>query len=265
MHYKYCYRCGEKINADIKGNYCEKCKSEIRKDKKKYSISDETQKVYNSTWDKVRKEALKRANYRCEICEVKGVTPIVEAEEVHHIIKVRDGNNSTHYDLDNLVCVCKKCHKKIEGKNKLELIEYLKILDKANKCNARLVIVYGPPCSGKTTYVKEHMDDGDIVIDMDYIKSSILFKNIHDEIDKNNIKYLFKIREFILKNPKKDSKIWLITTKKEHGLEDYYKEIEVINTLKSKDEIYKMVENDKSRKDKEKWRNIVDNWFLDKN
>lgn len=253
------------MGVEEKGVYCKSCKKDIRKDKRKYSVADENQSVYNSKWNKVKEEALKRAGYKCEVCETKGITPHVPAEEVHHIIKVRDGDNSTHYNLDNLVCVCKKCHRKIEGKNKQELIKYLNVLDSTNKLNAKIVIVYGPPCSGKTTYVRENMCEGDVVIDIDYIKSAILFTDIHDDISRESIEYLFKIREFILKNPKKDSKIWLITTRKEYGLDDYYKGLEIINLTKSKDEIYSMIENDDSRKNKSKWKNIVDNWFSNNN
>lgn len=50
---------------------------------------------------------------------------VKRADAVHHIIKVADGNNSTHFDLNNLVCVCDKHHRKIEGLNKEELIGYL--------------------------------------------------------------------------------------------------------------------------------------------
>jgi hypothetical protein len=35
------------------------------------------------------------------------------------------------------------------------------------KASRMLVVVTGPPCSGKTTYVSEHFQPGDIVIDFD--------------------------------------------------------------------------------------------------
>lgn len=129
MHYKYCYRCGDKMPLSLKGVYCSNCKGNIRKQKEAMTNKEKNQKVYNKVaWRNIRKEALKRSNYMCEVCEAKGVNPPRVADEVHHIIKVDDGNNSTHYDLDNLVCVCKDCHKKIEGMNKQELIKYLESL-----------------------------------------------------------------------------------------------------------------------------------------
>lgn len=262
MHYKYCYRCGEKIQVNSQGVYCDKCKSQIRKDKESMTNKEDNQKVYNkSAWRNAKEEALKRAGYKCEVCMIKGVTPIKQAEQVHHIIKVSDGNNSTHYDLDNLVCVCKGCHKKIEGKNKIELIEYLETLHKAKKLNAKLNIVYGPPCSGKTTYVMKNKDNKDIVIDLDYIKQALTYKNIHDELSKDHIEYLFNIRKYILENPKKDSTTWLITTTKEYKSKENYIEVNEINLIKSKKEIYKMIDEDETRIDKEAWKKLVDNWF----
>jgi len=37
-------------------------------------------------------------------------------------------------------------------------------------------IVWGSPASGKTTYVKKHMEGGDLVVDLDLIKQSISMK-----------------------------------------------------------------------------------------
>ena len=262
MHYKYCYKCGDKMPVDLKGVYCQKCRTHIKKDKQEFTNQDENQKVYNkSIWRKVREEALKRCNYMCEVCNTKGITPEKAADEVHHIIKVDDGSNATHYDLDNLICVCKKCHRTIEGKNKQELIEYLERLDKAKKLNAKLKIVYGPPCSGKTTYVRENKGDKDIVIDLDYIKSALTYKNTHDELLKDHVDYLLNIRKYILDNPKIDSITWLITTRKEYEAKDNFVHVEEINLIKSKNEIYNMIDKDNSRTNKDTWRKLVDNWF----
>lgn len=124
MHYKECFECKKLILKSQKGNYCNACRNKFAKAKERYSVKAETNKVYKKgAWKEVRESALKRAKYRCEVCNSQGI--LKQAEEVHHIVKVADGTNATHYDLDNLVCVCSKCHRKIEGKNKDELIEYL--------------------------------------------------------------------------------------------------------------------------------------------
>lgn len=65
----------------------------------------------------------------------------------------------------------------------------------------------------------------------------------------------------MLENPKKNSITWLITTKKEYKAKDNFVQVEEINLIKSKNEIYKMIDKDNSRSNKEKWKKLVDNWF----
>ena len=43
-------------------------------------------------------------NGLCEICKAQG--RLRAGNEVHHIVKVVNGNNNSHYDLDNLIYVC---------------------------------------------------------------------------------------------------------------------------------------------------------------
>lgn len=40
-------------------------------------------------------------------------------------------------------------------------------------------LIYGSPCSGKTTYAKEHMKNGDIVCDVDRLYSALCFNEEH--------------------------------------------------------------------------------------
>lgn len=125
MKYKACPRCRAKMPLEIKGQ-CEECK----RNKYKYINSlpslkrDRVQRVYNnSQWGKTRAEVIKRANGLCEVCHALG--KVKAGAEVHHIIKVANGNNNTNYNLDNLVYVCLKCHKIIEGMNEQEILNHI--------------------------------------------------------------------------------------------------------------------------------------------
>ena len=40
-------------------------------------------------------------------------------------------------------------------------------------------LVYGSPCSGKSTYIKEHFKTGDIVCDVDRLYSALCFNEEH--------------------------------------------------------------------------------------
>lgn len=66
----------------------------------------------SSAWRTIRKMALDRDNYLCQMCLKDKV--IKDAEIVHHIVYVKDDFNKA-LDLDNLMCVCSSCHNKIHA------------------------------------------------------------------------------------------------------------------------------------------------------
>lgn len=41
-------------------------------------------------------------------------------------------------------------------------------------------LIYGAPCSGKTTYISEHSKRGDLICDVDFIYEAISGENPHD-------------------------------------------------------------------------------------
>lgn len=43
-----------------------------------------------------------------------------------------------------------------------------------------IYLVVGSPCSGKSTYIREHMKDGDIVCDVDLLYEAIGIREAHD-------------------------------------------------------------------------------------
>ena len=60
-------------------------------------------------------------------------------------------------------------------------------------------LIYGSPCSGKTTYVKEHKKDGDIICDVDRLYSAVSLNEEHQtelyaqEVASRLEKHLYKI------------------------------------------------------------------------
>ena len=130
MKYKGCPRCKRKMPLEVKGQ-CE----EYKRNRYKYlktlpSVKrDRVQRVYNNPqWARVRLEAIKRANGLCEVSKAQG--RLRAGNEVHHIVKVANGNNNSHYDLNNLIYVCTKCHRVIEGMNREEVYRCMFILIK---------------------------------------------------------------------------------------------------------------------------------------
>lgn len=92
----------------------------------------------------------------CEHCQ----KPILCDYDViaHHIEELNRGNiNDATISLnpDNIALVHHKCHNQIHNK--------------VGYCKPQVFIVYGSPCSGKSTYVYNIQHEGDLIIDIDRI------------------------------------------------------------------------------------------------
>jgi len=93
------------------------------------------------------------------ICEHCG-RPIVKAYDCigHHKTELTE-ENYTDFNISlnpcNIALVHHRCHNLIHNK-----LSY---------SNRQVFIVYGSPLSGKTSFVKENMNEGDLVVDMDSI------------------------------------------------------------------------------------------------
>lgn len=111
---KLCSRCQCIIPYTEK--LCDKCKELIgtprsisQKLYRQNRKDTQYQAIYVSTrWKRVRKVALTKANGLCEVCIKQG--KIKYSDEVHHIIPIKD-DISKAYSLDNLICLCRSCHR----------------------------------------------------------------------------------------------------------------------------------------------------------
>ena len=123
MDFKLCKGCKEMIPLKSSA-YCSCCQTNYRKQMREINGTKDPQLTYNKgRWKKARQQCMNNANGLCEVCYYYGIRRI--ARHCHHIIKVVDGNDNTHYDSNNLVAVCRKCHDKIEGMSKEEIVEAL--------------------------------------------------------------------------------------------------------------------------------------------
>lgn len=119
--------------------------------------------------------------------EVTG-KPIVKAYDIilHHKIELTE-DNVHDYNIslnpDNIMIVSHKTHNYIHNK--------------LGHSKREVFVVYGPPLAGKTTWVKDIMSEGDLIIDMDNIWQCV--SGCDRYIKPNRLKSIvFRIRDSLL-------------------------------------------------------------------
>lgn len=117
-------------------------------------------RVYDTkAWRDVRQFVLDRDSYRCRVthgCERPATT-------ADHIIPPREGGS--WYDPDNLRATCGPCNSARANRRRGS--------DGWRRSRAEIVLVVGPPLAGKSTYVREHMHSGDLVVDYDNLATAL--------------------------------------------------------------------------------------------
>lgn len=121
----------------------------------------------HKAWPITRAAILERDAHRCQI---NGPKCKSIATEVDHIVPTRDGG--AWFDPDNLRAACKPCN--IGRANRQ------KAADGWRRSPTRITLVVGPPAGGKSTYVDEHRQPGDMVIDFDRMAEALGSGTTHD-------------------------------------------------------------------------------------
>ena len=102
--YKGCYSLTRNKNG-----YCDEHQEYFKqKENERFRNSAFNSFYWSKEWKKIRESALIRDNYLCQDCLKLG--RITKATDVHHIIKLKIDYKKRN-DIDNLVSLCKKCHK----------------------------------------------------------------------------------------------------------------------------------------------------------
>ena len=160
---------------------------------------DELQKFYKSKeWESFRQIVIadKTADDGFVYCEHCG-KPILKPYDliVHHKIELTEVNVKDYkvaLNPENMMVVHFRCHNQIHerfGFNK----------DKQGRSTYRpkpkkVYIVYGAPCSGKTTWVKENATKNDIIVDLDSIYECITISDRYEKSDRVS-SVVFKMRD----------------------------------------------------------------------
>lgn len=198
------------------------------------------------------------------ICEKCGKQIVVSKHiQVHHINELTEDNykdKNISLNPDNVLVWCHNCHNKHHGR----------FCGGGHKRREKAVyIIYGPPMSGKSSYVIEHMEEGDLVVDMDELYKAVSFMPKYNKPD--NLKYnIFAIRNSIIDNIKKRyggfRTAWIIggyprKSERERLIESTGAIPIFLNA--SREECINRLEgcNDYRADHREEWIGYIDKWF----
>ena len=128
----------------------------------------EHQQLYNTVrWKKARKRKL-FDNPRCVMC--LAMNRQTAATVVYHIIP-HCGDSELFWDENNYQSLCKRCH---DSKTWYETTKSTRLPNNIKPRSKDITILFGAPCSGKTTYAN---NQDCTVIDFDDIKRKLSGKD----------------------------------------------------------------------------------------
>ncbi|MBS6561989.1 MAG: HNH endonuclease [Staphylococcus sp.] len=120
-------------------------------------------------------------------CSECGRTFSIDKLRTHHIIELNLNNIddvTITLNPENIKVVCHGCHNK----------EHRRFSGRVNK---KVYLVYGAPCSGKTSYVNQVATRYDLIVDLDKIHQAICVCDIFDKPDATK-KLAYDIRDLLI-------------------------------------------------------------------
>lgn len=131
----------------------------------------------------------------CRMCKAEGITRI--ADEIDHIRALSIGGEDVD---DNCQALCADHHRvksAAEGARSFAVATHPDWLDPSA---IPVTIVCGPPCSGKTTFINDRAEPGDIRIDLDTIQQQLQpeYKHWHGRRDEVLLNRAMRQRNAIL-------------------------------------------------------------------
>jgi hypothetical protein len=121
-----CNNCGsdiDKPNSEVSDkNYCSMAclsehRSEVYEGEGHPNWEEGYTNEYTDGWWNAKQNVLRRDQYRCQKCG-KSENEIGRKPDVHHIKPMRKFENKTNaHTKDNLICLCRQCHHKVESKD----------------------------------------------------------------------------------------------------------------------------------------------------
>jgi hypothetical protein len=210
----------------------------------------------SDTWRNFRMRIIAERGLRCEYCKER----VVHSSELtlHHIIELTPENvddRAISLNPDNIQVVHHTCHNKIHRRGKA-------------KTGQQVHIVYGPPLSGKTSYVKDRMTPGDLVVDYDSLFVGISMLPIYEKPNEilPNVRLVHsQLIDNIKTRYGRWNNAWIIG-----GYADKYRReklaretgAELVFIQASREECMERLKADPNRKKRiAEWTGYIDKWF----
>lgn len=209
------------------------------------------QRGYGARWQKLRQAILAR-DPLCVECKREGKT--TPATDVDHVLSKAAGGTDA---LDNLQSLCRVHHNRKTANER-----------RTQAGDIAATIVAGAPGSGKTTYVRESMRLGDVVVDVDALFVAISFGDWYDK-PRALLPFVLSARDAIVNRIAKGSDTiahaWIITSEPNGDTRDALArqlnaEVVVLDIARIVC-LQRIASDERRAKQANDWRPLVDSFF----
>jgi len=183
----------------------------------------------------------------CVVCAELNIR--TAATEVHHVGGYN--NDQEFFDQSRWKGLCKKHHSPYLDDDIPDNRAYRK----------NLIIVFGPPCAGKSHYINEIIKDNEIIICRDLIATELTGEKLHGAPPGmyRQIDAIYTQR--ILGAINSGVRAYIPATKI-HKLKKYLRSVKMFRLLvPSRIQCMRYMQSDDTRINKDEWITIIDRWF----
>lgn len=190
-------------------------------------------------WAKLRDRVLSEE----PLCAEPGCesTPTVVDHEIPH-----RGDEQLAFDRGNCRAMCKPHHDAKTGRE----------VDWSGRA-VPVTLVIGPPCAGKTSYVSEHAQPGDLIVDTDALAQALGSPAAHGH-DDALITFVIEARDAILARLRRGGQVrhaWIVTTRHDMALPGAH----VVTLDTSATECHRRA---RAAGRPAQWHDLIDTWWI---
>lgn len=207
---------------------------------------------YDREWQRLRLMVLRREPL-CRMCAQWGV--IMPATDVDHIIPKREGGQDTFENLQPL------CHSHHSQKTATE-----KTGGTLGQ-RARVTVVAGPPGAGKTTYVRQQIKWGELVVDLDALFAALSGLDWYEK-PAGILPFALAARDAVIAQLYQASELqwaWVITSEAHQGrLQRLVSNLDaelVMLDVDASECIRRIANDDRRKQNLDHWKSIVERWW----